>query len=139
MPVKFSKSSRLVKSTLWVDWVGPRDDMKRVEVSGVCRLSTAAEGEAWRGREGAEWGGRPPLAMHTPLHVENTPSYDIVQYHVHCLMCALCSLASLFLLYIDKKWTNRHTGYKTGIAPVWQHSSGFAHIKHATPLLVINL
>ena len=50
----------------------PREDMKREEVSGVCRLSAGAEGVVWSGREGAECGDRPPLAMHTPLCGENT-------------------------------------------------------------------
>lgn len=67
IPVKFSRSSRLVKSTARELWLFPRDDIKRVEVSGVRRLSVVPEGVGWRGREGAEWGSRPPLAIHTPL------------------------------------------------------------------------
>lgn len=69
IPVKFSSSSRLEKSDgrgLCV-LLPPREDMKREEVSGVCRLSEGPEGEGRRGRVGAELGGRPPLAMHTPL------------------------------------------------------------------------
>ena len=52
-----------VRGLAWL----PREERKRDEVSGVCRLPREPEEEEWRGREGAEFGGRPPPDMHSPL------------------------------------------------------------------------
>ena len=67
IPEKLSRSSRLLNSALRGPAWLPREERKREDVSGVCRLSRGAEGEEWSGREGAELGGRPPLDMHSPL------------------------------------------------------------------------
>ena len=67
IPEKLSRSSRLVNSAARGPAWLPREERKREEVSGVCRLSTGVEGEEWRGREGAELGGRPPPDIHSPL------------------------------------------------------------------------
>ena len=68
-------SSRLVNSVEWgVAWL-PREERKREEVSGVWRLSRGIGEVEWRGREAAEFGGRPPPDIHSPL-----------------LMCVVCEM-----------------------------------------------